>query len=494
MEEQETTTVSLATASNVYMTTSYNPWVTPRKVDKMDEVINDRNFSKIVGSCRFFYRHDAIVSSVFNKMIDIGINTLNYPKTDLNTNEEKLVDGMINPLQEFAENMALEYLISGLVIPEVKYGDVEKDTLQEFGIKRYTTLNVPVSMWVRDPATIIIESPIIDDSPSYYAKIPDEVVTFIQNKGMYASGVKDIELYKKLLKYYPEFVKAVENGELTIKIENTENIIRRKVVTDSPYPTPYLTAVLEPLKHKRNLRRMDYTIASRVITAIQVFRLGNDEYPLTDDQEDKLNDLKDQIYYRNSQNNDIERVFQLFANHTLEIEWVFPPVEALLNEEKYANVNDDIMLGLGFPRSLIVGESERSNAGNIKISSISPEKTMIHMREKILKILNNVLAETFRLNSLRGKTKLAFDPINLTEFAEWTAALRELYDTGNVSRTSYAKELGYNWEDELDLREEEQKEMKERGIEEFAPKPYSPIPGQNQQEKPPQDNKNQQEK
>ena len=43
---------------------------------------------------------------------------------------------------------------------------------------------------------------------------------------------------------------------------------------------------LEPLKHKRNIRRMDYSIASRVISAIQLIKLGNDDFPVTEDDED----------------------------------------------------------------------------------------------------------------------------------------------------------------------------------------------------------------
>jgi hypothetical protein len=221
---------------------------------------------------------------------------------------------------------------------------------------------------------------------------------------------------------------------------------------------------------------MDYSIASRVISAIQVFRMGNDEYPLTDDQQDKLIELENQMMWRNSLNNDKEKVFQLFSNHTLDIEWILPPVEALLDEKKYTNVNDDILLGMGFPRSLIVGENEKSNTGNIKVSSISPEKTIERMRNKILTILKNTLEDIFTSNSFKGETELFFDPINLVEFSEFVTGLKELYDSGNLSRTEYSKYFGYNWMDQIDQKEDENSELKERNLEEFAPKPFSPAP------------------
>ena len=450
-----------------------NPWV-GASVDKM-EVLDLDTFEKLVHACRFFYRYDSLVSTVINKITEIGINSIQYDKSKLNENEKKVVDNLIPKLASFAEQISMEYLISGLVVPEIKYAAVTKKELQAWKIKRYETLTLPVYMFLRDPATIKINDVLGIDEPSYFYKIPDDLIFFINHEGMYPDGTKDIELYNRLKAFYPEFVTAVLEGKKEILLEN-DLIFRRKVISDSAYPTPYLTSALEPLKHKRNLRRMDYSIASRVISAIQVFKLGSDEFPVTEDQEETFDDLKKQMHWRYSQQEDIERIFQLFANHTLQIDWVLPPVEALLDEAKYREVNDDIIFGLGFPRILITGETSRSGTSNAEYATMSPVRTMENIREKVLYVLNDIIYNVFERNNFRGETVLKFEPINLVSFGELIEGLTKLYDSGNLSRTHHAKAFGYDIDEEFRLRKEENEVMEEMELEGFAPLPHSNEP------------------
>jgi len=452
-----------------------NPW-SSSVIDKM-EVLDLDTFEELVNACRFFYRYDSLVNTVVDKMTEIGINNIEYDTSKLNENEKKIMDNLVPKLKEFAEQISLEYLLSGLVVPEIKYAPVTKKELQEWKIKRYDTLTLPVYMWLRDPTTIKINDALGMTEPSYFYKIPRDLIFFIQNKGKYKDGTEDPELYRELTTYYPEFVKAVEDNKQYVLLEN-DLVIRRRVVTDSPYPTPYLTPVLEPLKHKRNLRRMDYSIASRVISAIQLFRLGSDEFPVTEDQEETFEELRSQMYHRYSTQEDIERIFQLFANHTLQIDWVMPPVEALLDESKYREVNDDIIFGLGFPRILITGETSRSGTSNAEYATMSPVRTMENIREKILLILSDIVYNVWEKNKFRNEMPtLKFEPINLVSFRDLVDGLTSLYESGNLSRTHHAKAFGYDIDEEFRLKEKENDTMEEMGLEEFAPQPHSNAPG-----------------
>jgi hypothetical protein len=451
-----------------------NPW-TGSQVDKM-EVLDLNTFEKLVNTCRFFYRYDSLVSTVVDKMTEIGINRIEFDKSKLNENEKKVMDNLVPKLKDFAEQMSMEYLISGLVIPEIKYAPVTKKELDAWKIKRYETLTLPVYMWLRDPTTIKINDALGMTEPSYFYKIPDDLIFFIKNRGKYKDGTEDPELYKELIAYYPEFVQAVEDNKRYVLLEN-DLVIRRKVVTDSPYPTPYLTPVLEPLKHKRNLRRMDYSIASRVITAIQLFKLGSDEFPVTEDQEETFEELRQQMYHRYSTQEDVERVFQLFANHTLDVSWIMPPTEALLDETKYREVNDDIIFGLGFPRILITGETSRSGTSNAEYATMSPVRTMENIREKVLYILKDIVYNVWEENGFRGEMPaLKFEPINLVSFRDLIDGLTSLYESGNLSRTHHAKAFGYDIDEEFRLKEEENDTMEAMGLEEFAPQPHSNAP------------------
>lgn len=447
-----------------------NPWG-PNDVDKM-EVVDLDTFIKITNACRFFYRHDAIVSTVINKMVDIGISGLQYNGKELNANETKIMDAILPELEEFAENMALEYLISGLVVPEVKIANVTKEQLKEWGIKKYETLKLPVALWLRDPTSIKINYTMIMDKPSYYVKVPEALVYFITHEGTYPDGTKDEMLFSQLKAYYPEFViqvrkEASKSATVFVLLEN-HRIFRRKTLTDSPYPTPFLYASLESLKHKRNLRRMDYSIAARVISAIQLFRLGDKDFPVTEDQSDQFTAIRDQMTWRNSGGKDYERIFQLFANHTLQIDWIYPPVEALLDEQKYAGVNQDIIFGMGFPRILITGETEKSSTSQPQYATMSPVKTLEKLRGYVLRVLNSIVDEIFEENKFKGETELSFKPINLVSFGDLVTGLAKLYDTQNISRTSFAEAFGYDYEEELGEIQKEEETLEEMGMDEIS--------------------------
>jgi len=417
-------------------------------------------------------------STVLNKIVEIGINDLVFDRNGLSINEFRIFTNIKEKLLEFAENCALEYLISGLVVPEIKYTPTTKEELKDLGIKKYDSLILPEVMWLRDPETIKINDPMILDEPSYYVEIPGDLHFFIIHEGQYPDNTKDLDLYEKLLTLYPVFVEQVRAGVKYIPLEN-KLIIRRKVLSNTCYPLPYLFPSLEALKHKRNLRRMDYSLASRVITAIQLFKLGSDEFPVTESEEDQsqFNFIRDQMSWRNTAGQNTERIFQLFANHTLNIEWIMPDVQALLNEKKYSEVNQDIFFSLGFPKILTTGETERSGASDPEFATISPVKTMENLRTKILFILRGIVKEIARSNNLKTFPGTRFKPINLHSFSNFVEGMTSLYQTGNISRTSYTEAFGYNLEEELKTKSEENELMKELGVDEFPAQPFSPQPG-----------------
>jgi hypothetical protein len=452
-----------------------NPWA-PDDIDKMESPTTDE-YPKIVKECRFFYRKDSIASTVINKMVELGVTDIVIPKGKLSSNEYKIFQGIKEELQEFIEDCALEYLVTGLVIPEVKYAPVSSDKIREFGIKKYSSLTLPVEMWVRDPAMVKINTSFVFNKPSYFLKVPPKLVFFIQNKGQYPDGTKDVQLYQLLMAYYPAFCSQVLAGQTDIPIEN-DYVIRRKVLSDSPYPTPFLLSAIEPLRHKRNLRRLDYSIASRAIGAIQQFKVGNDEFPVTIEDQSVFENLKNQMAYRNSNKRDVEKIFQLFTNHTVEIDWVYPPLDALLNETKYVEVNEDIFFSLGFPRILTTGEAQRTGSSDPEYASISPVKSMNNMQRKLLIILRGIIKNIVEENKLSDTPVVSFKPISIISFKAFIEGLRNLYDTGNLSRATYAGSLGYNLDEELRLRAEEKDKIKELGIEDFAIRPFTNQPGQ----------------
>lgn len=449
------------------------PW-SPEDVDKLD-IADVKEYKKAINSCRFYYERDPLASTAINKLVEVGITDLLFSKNKLSENEFQVFLSLEPKLKEFAENMALEYLLSGLVIPEISYTQVNKNQLKNLGIKRYEFLVLPSSMWLRDPGTIKINHSLLGEDPSYFVEIPDELRHFIQNMGVYPDMTRDTELYENLVKLYPDFVEAVRRNERYYLLDN-KLVIRRKYRSNSPYPIPYLYPALESLGHKRNLRRMDYSIAARVISAIQLIKIGNDTNPVTEDDEDTFDAIKSQMMWRDGTGKSVEKIFQLFANHTLTIEWIFPDSEALLSDSKYKDINQDIIFALGLPRILLVGETERSSTSEPEFAMMSPQRMMESFRDKIIEVIKNIVREVAESNNFKSTPNVEFKPMNLVSFAEFAKALLELYSTGNISRESLDAFFGFTFNDEMDKKESENKLLKEKNLEEFAPKPFSPKP------------------
>jgi hypothetical protein len=447
----------------------------PDDVDKM-EVLDVKEYRDTVDLCRFFYKKDPIAGTVVNKMMDIAITKLKFEKGSLSDNEFRIYTGLTPKLQKFAEEMAMEYLLSGLIVPEVTYSTLPVSEVKSFGIKKYEAVTGPTAMWCRDSKTIKIMPQLLLSEPTYWIEIPDDLYNFVKSDGKYADGISDVTSLLELKTYYPEFVTAIQSGQRYIKLDNPL-ITRRRPLPDSPYPIPYLYPSLEALKHKRNLRRMDYSIAARVITAIQQIKMGDKDFPLTEDDQEQVGYLQNQMKWRDGTGQNMEKVFQLFTNHTIEIKWIFPDTAALLNDVKYINVNNDIFLSLGFPRILTTGETERTGTSNPEFATLSPVRTMEKMQDVIIKIIEAVAIETAKRNNWKGIPKVSFENMNLHAFADFVAGMTMLYNTGNISRTSLAEAFGYNWEEEINMRSDEDEQMKELQVGEFAPQPYSPQPG-----------------
>ena len=194
---------------SVESSTVSNPWVTPNQVDKYtslhlltDTSDPNKNYHDIVETCRFQYRHDPIASSVINKIIDLSINGILFHGLrgeKVTENQRKAIESLRYPLKKFAEYCALEYLTSGLLIPEWEFTKVtDTRELRKVGIKNIKSLEFPTKMWAYNAENIDILSPMVGVDAAYFLKIPEELATFISQKGAYGNGLKDKKKFAQI--------------------------------------------------------------------------------------------------------------------------------------------------------------------------------------------------------------------------------------------------------------------------------------------------------
>jgi len=478
-EEEATVEVQntkLAKASvNVLTNPNSTELVYTSSVDKME--ISD-DFHKLIKMCRFFYKRDPVAGTVLNKMVDCAITPLKNRKGKCTDKEYAVYCSIADMLQEFYRNVCLEYLLSGLVIPHYEWVRKSGRELSE-DLDSRTRFYVPDNIWFRDPATVKVKKSILPNRKDYYVEVSRDLVDFIRSGGKKKDGTVDKELYDILVKNYKEFVDAVKNSKSTkleIKLENIRPFLG-KCLPESAYPQPYMTNALESLMHKRNLKKLDYAIASRVIAAIQLIKLGNDTFPVTDAAD--FTDIKTQMNYSTVEG-DYERIFQLFANHTLTIEWVHPDTSAMLNNEKYRTVENDIISAFGFPRTLITGETIRSNVeGGSDLATFSPVATMETLRDKLVEWTKILYKEIMEKNGFKNYPAPRFEPMKLYRLLDLNLIGKDTYEEGNMSRSTRLEMLGFDLETELERKKLEQEKFKELGLDEAPPMPYSANPGGN---------------
>jgi hypothetical protein len=438
-----------------------------------DKMTVPSKWPDLVKVIRFFYERDPIASTVINKFVDIGINEINNNQGDADDETLEVYEFFKDALIDFLKKMSREYLLSGLVIPEITWASTVV-TLKSGKEKVFT---LPQVMWIRDPATITAVKTPIPDRINYYVEVDEETRIFIENKGKYSDGTEDKATYDLLRKNYPAFVKAIQSGKIDkIPLENPYYVVRRAPVTGKAYPTPYLLAVLEPLSYKRKLRKMDYSIAARVISAIQVIKLGSDKFPLTESDESQLDDLRLEMRYGGQENN-VERVFQLFGNHTLDISWVFPDTKTMLDKVKYETANSDIMFGLGFPRILLSGETEKSATSSPEFAMFSPSESIKAMRLDLLPFVKKLYKDIAKFNDFKQFPKFEFASLRLYDVAKMSGVITNLIDKAALSKTTALKTAGFDFMTEIENTVRERDIMKENDIPEFAPQPFSPRPG-----------------
>ena len=435
----------------------FNPWtysIFPSSNYQVDRFEMPSKWKDIVKLCYYFYEREGLVRSVIDKQVEIGINGILVTSDTLSDEEVNLYKYVANDLLEFLSVAATEYYISGLVVPDIVWGTLAKETT---GFSK--DYIVPIDIWVKDSSKIELKETPLPNRVVPLWTISSEEAQFIIDGGKYADGTEDVETFNTIKENFPEFVAKVKKGDTKFPLVN-KYVIRRKPLLRSPYPIPYLMAALELLLHKRNLRAMDYALVGRVIDAILHVKVGNDEFPLTEDDEDILDKLENE-FNSNSNANNKQRVFQLFTNHTVELEWVVPPLDALLNDNKYDEINKEILYSLGFPKFLITGEKDKSNTGSSSSALLSPVKSMIALRKDFSNFLRQIFFDMSVKNNVARIPDVAFAPLNLMELADLLMVSQGLETSGVISKTSLAELAGFDFISEQNMRVKE-RELQEK--------------------------------
>lgn len=404
-----------------------------------------------VRQCRYFYRFDPISSTVVNRMAEMAISDLRNRRRKCSDEELFFYEAVAQALTPVLQLCALEYLLSGLAVPDYTISRVMGNRINsDLGRTRYY---YPSSFWVRNPDNILLRRVPTTMDRSVWLEVPAEEVYFIQHQGYFSDGTSDIEKYRLLVEQYPEYVARIMRGETKILLEHAKPILR-KALTYCDYPQPFLVPALAALKHKLRIKQMDYSIATRALEAIRLIKAGSDEFPVTE-EDTILDDIKNQVSASKAVANN-EIVYSLFTNHTVTVEWVYPPLDALLSEQKYNEPNAEIFLAMGFSRVLLVGEALRSNSSQSIASTLGPVSTLNELRRGLLTWVKELYRDLADRNGFKNIPEPLFRPIPLGDIAALAQFAIQAAKIGAVSKDTVAQYFGTDFETENQQIESEE--------------------------------------
>jgi len=435
-----------------------------------EKLIVPREYHTVVRMCYDFYQRGGVIATVINRMAEFTVTEIRNGQRDTNDEVNTYFESVLsrNPsrLMRFLRKMALEYYLTGMVLPRIDWEPVKGLDLHP-NLKKSKVYMVP--KFDLYPQLLVEVRWAGWGEKTFWLKIPEKDLRLIRNGG---SRIKEQQLkYQHWAENYPSFVNIITSGADAIELKDVDPILRKEI-SITPYPTPYLFPVLEPLIFKQQLRRMDYAVASRVINAILLVREGNDDYPLVAENSENLDKLKEQIEARAGNPMLMERLFMLFSNHTTQLDWITPDLEAMLNQDKYRQVNEELEQGLGFTSVLLTGESRQAQASEVSTWAIQPQ--MDEFRTMAIEWMIDLYEKAKDLNKFSKVPSPAFKPIRLQDFVKTAAVFQALFAEGNVSRTTRDEMAGINLETETELMKDEQALLK--GLPAFTPTPYSPLP------------------
>lgn len=418
-----------------------------------EKLIIPKQFHRVIKMVYDFYQRGGVVTTVVNRLNELTItnvrNGQRKTSDEANAYYEAVLHRAPSRLMRFLTAMGREYFLSGLVLPRVdwvvmKGADISPDLkanreyfMPVFDLYPPNLLRIEWAGWGKK---------------EYFLKIPQTDVSLIRAGG---SQIKAQQFrYNMWLTNYPMFVQSVMDGADMILIPDADPILRKET-TFTQYPTPFLFNVLEALVFKQQLRRMDFAVASRVISAILLVKEGDKDFPISEDSRGNLDALEQQLQARAGNPRLMERLFMLFSNHTTTLEWISPDVEALLDQDKYRETNEELAQGLGFAQILVTGESRNAQASELSTWAIKPQ--MEELRFMIIEWMITIYEKAADLNSFRNVPNPEFTPIQLQDFVKTAAVMAQIYKEGNMSRSTRAEQVGLNFETEQEKMLDEKK-------------------------------------
>lgn len=389
------------------------------------------------------YYKEPIIGAVIDMMVDFSSSGFTNECDDAEV--KKIFDKWSEELNinELLEKVFLEYYRSGNVTiyrsknAKVKRRRTTAATNVEIDIKEY---QFPAGYSILNPMNVYVNGSMAFGKELIQLKLSKELSAMLTNANSTSNIMADIPT---------ELIRDARAGEdfATLNPEFTSRITRKKMDYER-YASPFLERVFEPVMYKSKLRLMDMSTIEGLVNQLVTVTVGDKDFPADD------NDLKAiaELFQTPS------KAYTVFWNHTLNVQFHKPEGLDTLTADKYKQVNDDILSGLGVSRILLDGGSgSQSNTSSSWISMLSFIERLDNARSKVKHWLESEYKRIAMENGFKTYPRVRFNKMNLREDTYIRDVLLAMYDRGLVDEEDILTEVGRDFQSVVDMKKRNKK-------------------------------------
>jgi hypothetical protein len=306
---------------------------------------------------------------------------------------------------------------------------------------------MPIAYTVLNPELVTIEGSLLFDKSKVTLEPSDELKKLLQKP---TAELTDDE--KLILKLLPsEFKSQAEGGQGGIELDPmfVGEVDYRKMPYER-YAKPRGIKAFDSLEYKNSLREADLSTLDGISNYILKITVGNDEYPVTDQtQLDTVAELF----------NTPSKSFDVVWNHTLEVQKIVSPeIEAILGEDKYAQVNKDITGAIAMSRALIDGTGQLNVAeAGLVVKSIIEE--INYARRQVEQWIYREYRQIAEAMGFERFPRVRWDDTVLRDMILYMSTVAQLVDRRILSYQTALEELGFDFPNEFNNMQNELPEV-----------------------------------
>lgn len=427
---------------------------------KGDKPVYTKDISSVYKESRLYYQSNEVYGSVINTLTNLACKGFENDSSDpqikyffdqwnFDVGFKQVLRWIF--LEFFRSGFVRTYKVIGKYTPGISYITPPEDLTKTSGKrrafgaakKRWSKKDIPVKYTVLNPEVLEITGSLLFDDTSLTIKPNKELVDML-NKPTSELTADEKEVIAKLPS---KTKKAFKEGKGVVLDPTYVGAIDYNKMPYERYPYPRGSRVFDTLVYKKSLRDADMSTLDGITNYILKITVGNDKYPVTSQaQLERVGELF----------NTTSKAFDVVYNHTLKIEKIVSPeIESILGKKKYEQVNDDLYVGLTFPRVLLDGGNGDLSTAEVTMSTKALLEEVNYAREQVSQWVYSEYQGIAEALGFKTIPKVRWDQTILRNLLEYMNTVSKLVDRRMLSYRTALEQLGFDFSSELsNVREE----------------------------------------